>query len=369
MTTRHVRRSKPNVPTSDGDSVAAVREPGDAVNTSAEPARATCDRLALYALDHVRAALGIHATGEWTQAPDLPRETEHQGRLADIIERGEGDRWRDLVTPPPEAGPAVEALVARAPHLGEVGRLVTMHLRGARTIGLPASLPPVLLVGGPGVGKSWFLSRLSSVLGLPFRRYSMSTSTLAEGLQGAHPSWRNAQPGLVAKTLLAERAANPVLFVDELDKAGSHAYNGDPHRAFYALLDPSDSRAFTDEYLGFPVDASKVLWVMAANDADLLPAPILDRLMVLHVPDPDAGHRVSIAASIYAEANEARRSFFDKDPGPAVVERLADMTPRAMRKGLDEAMARAAADGRSKLRADDVMAERSRPRKRFGFCG
>ena len=333
-----------------------------------EPSPGAPHRLAIYALDQVRAALGVPACG-WSDETEAPRETEYQGRLSSILDRGEDGRWRDLVAPLPEAEPAVEALVARAPHLGELGRLVTMHLRGARTIGLPASLPPVLLVGGPGVGKTWFLSRLSSTLGLPFRRYSMSTSTLAEGLQGAHPSWRNAQPGLVAKTLLAETAANPMLFVDEFDKVRSHAYNGDPHRAFYALLDPSDSASFTDEYLGFPVDASKILWVMAANDADLLPAPILDRLTVLHVPDPDAGHRASIAASIYAEANELHRRYFEESPSAAVVERLAGMTPRAMRKGLDQAMARAAAEGRRKLGADDVVAQANRSRKRFGFCG
>ena len=194
-------------------------------------------------------------------------------------------------------------------------------------IGLPTSLPPVLLVGEPGLGKSWFLSRLGAILGLPFKRYSMAGATLAEGLQGSHPSWRNAQPGLVAKTLLAEPFANPVLFVDEIDKGIAHGYNSDPLRAFYALLDPSDSKSFTDEFLGFPVDASHVLWIMAANDADFLPAPIADRLTILHVPEPDAGQRARIAASIYAEANQLRQRFFDDEPGPVLLERLVGMTP------------------------------------------
>jgi hypothetical protein len=171
-----------------------------------------------------------------------------------------------------------------------------MHLRGARAMGLPTSLPPVLLVGEPGLGKSWFLSRLSACLGLPYRRYSMSSSTLAEGLQGAHPCWRNAQPGMVAKTLLAEQVANPVIFVDEVDKVGSHAQNISPHRAFYALLDQSDSTGFIDDYLGFPIDASKITWVMAANDADALPPAILDRLEILHVPEPSAEQRANIDA-------------------------------------------------------------------------
>ena len=228
----------------------------------------SAERIALYSLDKARAALGVGGS----DLAELPQDTEHQARLGAIIDKGEAGRWRSLLAPPSEAVTEVAKLLERAPHFDEFGSLLTMHLRSADVIGLPTHTPPVLLVGEQGLGKSWLLSRLGAVLGLPYRRYVMSSSSLSEGISGSHPSWRNAAPGLVARTLLTESSANPLLFVDEVDKGAQHFHNGDPHRPFYALLDPVDGHEFVDEFLGFPIDASHVLWVMAANDT----APISD---------------------------------------------------------------------------------------------
>lgn len=321
------------------------------------------DHVVLYQLDQVRGALGLTPT----DVGETPRDTEHQARLAAILDKGEAGCLRTVLSPPTDAETAVCALVGRAPHLGELGSLVTMHLRSARVIGLPTQLPPILLVGAPGLGKSWTLSRLSSALGLPFRRYAMGSSSLSEGVSGAHPSWRNAQPGLVARTLLTEAAANPMLFVDEFDKTAGHFHNSDPYRAFYALLDPHDAQEFVDEYLGFPIDASQVLWVMAANDTARIPAPILDRLTVIEVREPDAEQRARIAASIYVEANAKKRFFFEAELSATVTERLIGVSPRAMRKSLDEAMVRASAEGRRRLSSDDVIAPSRQTQRRIGF--
>ena len=266
-----------------------------------------------------------------------------------------------------DAREQVEALGRRAPHLDELTQLLRLNVRAALNMAVPTFLEPVLLLGEPGIGKTWFLSRLGDLLGLPFRSYSMSTSTLGEGLSGSHPSWRNAGPGLVAKTLLHERVANPVILVDEFDKVQRHSHNGDPYRPFYTLLEPSGAKAFVDEYLGFAMDASRVLWVLAANDASSIPAPVLDRLTVVRVPEMTQHHRVVVAQSVYAEANAARGHFFDHDLPRPVVERLSSLGPRSVRLAVEHAMARAAADGRRTLRDDDVRPRPKPTKQRFGF--
>lgn len=345
----------------------AVRRHTTAREVLAANEHGTRHRIPIYRFEDIFTALGI-AESSISDTAMLPSDTEHQDRLGRIIKQGRSGRWRVLLAPPSGVEAAVAALVERAPHLREFGNWVATHLRSATTIGLPASLPPVVLVGSPGIGKTWFLTRLASALGMPFRRYAMSSATLGEGLQGAHPVWRNAQPGLVAKTLLLEKAANSLMFVDEFDKVSAHNFNGDPYRPFYQLLDPSDSTRFTDEYLGFPVDASRLLWVMAANDLSLLPAPIADRLTIIPVDEPDEPHRIKIALSIYADANAQRRLFFEEEPRRDVLQRLlTDISPRAMRKAVDEAMVRASADGRRVLKADDVVASPNSVRKRYGF--
>ena len=212
----------------------------------------------LYHLHAVTDALGRPADLiEGAFMPARP-ETEHEGRLADILERGEAGTWRSLAKPSPTCLSCLDELDAAAPRMGEVTSLVRRHVLAALAIGLHVQLPPLMLLGEPGMGKSWFLTRLGKALGVPVRTYPMSASSLGEGLQGAHPSWRNAGPGLIARTLPQEDVANPLILVDEVDKTALGSWNADPYRPLYTLLEPAGSRTFRDEYLQFEMDASDV---------------------------------------------------------------------------------------------------------------
>lgn len=328
----------------------------------------------LYEPSDVEAALGRWsarpASGEgWVGDPDDAHDpasdSEHQRRLRDLVRRGQEGCRRVLALPDPASLRALADLAERAPHMAEVTSFVRRHLLAAIAMGTPTALPAVMLLGAPGTGKTWFLSRLAALLGVPFRRHNMSGQSIADGLAGAYPTWRNAQPGVVAKCLLDEHVANPLVLVDEVDKAGNH-HMEDPYRALYDLLEPEGARTFTDEYLGFPMDASRVLWALAGNDLAPLPAPIADRLTVLAVPTPDEAQMRAVAVSVYRECNADRRDFFEPDLGQAVVARLLATNPRGLRKAIAEAMASAAADGRRALRPDDVVIP-DPPRRLFGF--
>lgn len=331
----------------------------------------------LYDLADVEAALGRRRRGQGSsptspvfvgdpeELPIREVDTDQQALLRGLLDAGEAGGRRTLTGPGPASLAGLDGLHARAPHMAEVTALVRRHLRAAIAMGLPTSLPAIMLLGEPGTGKTWFMQRLAAVLGLPFRRYSMSGQSLADGLVGAYPTWRNAQPGLVAKCLLAERVANPLVLVDEVDKAGSHQLE-DPLRAFYDLLEPEGARTFTDEYLGFPMDAARVLWMLAGNDLAPLPVPILDRLTVISVPSPDEAHLRAVVASVYEDCNAARRFFFPPELDEGVTDRLLETNPRGIRKAVAEAMTRAAADERRAIRADDIVVP-SPPRRAIGF--
>lgn len=369
--TRAALDKGPDVEARRGRSVGAdeIAPPADAYHP---PSDASVRDHRLYRLADVEAALGRRGGGACWFDPHRPNDlpgpevdTDQQRYLRTLLDDGERGTRRALSRPPPESLAALDALQRRAPHMAEVIALVRRHVQAAVAIGLPVSLPAVMLVGEPGTGKSWFLSRLASLLAIPHRRHPMNGQSLADGLSGSHPTWRNAQPGLVARCLLAERVANPLVLVDEVDKAGSHGME-DPYRALYDLLEPEGARAFVDEYLGFPIDASRVLWVLAGNDLAPLPAAILDRLTIIAVPTPDEGHLRAVAASLYEECNAARRSFFPAAMGEDVLERLLGINPRGIRRSIAEAMTRAAADGRRTLRADDVVLPPP-PRRAIGF--
>lgn len=315
---------------------------------------------ALYTFADVHAAMG----GEEPEVPsfdgDPPADDDVGVRARPILRRmlvgGEGARWRTLVHPDDDAVAAVAALGARAPHMAAVTAFVSRRLRGAGAIGLPIRLPPILLLGPPGVGKTWFMAGLARALGLPFRHFPMNLATLADGLSGSHPIWRASAPGLVARTLLSERVANPVILIDELDKPPAAAIGGDLYRPLHALLEPENARAFVDDCIGVAIDASAVIWVASANMTDAIPAPILDRLLVVEVGAMSQGDRVTVVRSVYADLNRANLDFFDPDPAEAVLDHVASAHPRRAKHLLDDGMLRAAAEGRRALLPSDVGA-------------
>lgn len=309
---------------------------------------------ALYALDDVEAALGRGRAPSFSGDPCDDGVPVRHAALEALLTAGEEGRWRALARPTTAAVEGVGRLAARAPHMAPVIDLVVRRLRAATVIGLPVALPPLLLLGPPGVGKTWLMGKVAAELGVPFRSFAMNLATVGDTLSGSHTIWKATRAGLVATTLVREEVANPLFLVDELDKPPPASVFGDLYRPFHTLLEPEGARGFTDEHLGVPMDASKVIWVAAANAVDEIPPPIVDRLTVVEVGAMSRDDRRSVLRSVYAEANLLFRGFFDPDPAPAVLDRLADAPPRRARLAIEEAMARAAAEGRRTVRAADV---------------
>ena len=115
------------------------------------------------------------------------------------------------------------------------------------------------------------------------------------------------------------------------------------------------------------MDASAISWVLAGNDLAPLPGPVRDRLTVIDVPPMSEAHLAAVVASIYAEANAAKNGFFDPQIEPDVLGRLLTLSPRGIRKAVDDAMVRAASQGRRRVRAEDVDTRRRGSARGIGF--
>jgi ATP-dependent Lon protease len=231
----------------------------------------------------------------------------------------------------------------------------------------PLEISPMLLLGDPGIGKTHFAKRLSQLLGTGYGFVSMSSLTAGWVLSGASSQWKNSRTGKVFDTLVHGDYANPVLVIDELDKASAESHY-DPLGALYSLLEHDTARTFTDEFAEVPLDCSDIVWIATANEASRIPEPILNRMNVYEIEPPDADGARRIAQSIYREIRDAHawgRRFPERLEAP-VLERLAGLAPREMRRALVGAFGSARLDGRDTLLPEDLL-ERSARRQRIGF--
>src|SRR5688572_1851965 len=204
----------------------------------------------------------------------------------------------------PSALPDMEMLFDELPNFTAVLEDIRKHL--ALCVGSNDSieLPPMLLLGEPGIGKTHFARKLAQLLGTGFGFVPMSSLTAGWVLSGASSQWKNAKPGKVFDTFLNGEYANPVIVVDEIDKAsGDGQY--DPPGALYELLEIETATRFVDEFVEVPIDASGALWLATANDAGRIPEPLLSRLSVYEIDAPDAEGSQRIAGAIYRETRNA----------------------------------------------------------------
>ncbi len=272
-----------------------------------------------------------------------------------------------LATKPNDA-PPMDALLAELPNFAEPLRDIARSLALCADSRDPVEIVPMLLLGEPGIGKTHFARRVSALLGTTCTVAPMNALTAGWILSGASSQWKNARPGKVFDALVGGEYANPVVVVDEIDKAAAAAQY-DPLGALYTLLEADTAREFVDEFAEVPIDATSVIWVATANDAAHIPEPILNRLNVYDIPAPDAAGTRAIAANLYRElrGSHAWGEQFPEELADEVLAALEHCKPRELRRLLTNAFGAAKLDGRHAIAVRDLDASRNRAARPIGF--
>lgn len=266
----------------------------------------------------------------------------------------------------PGRADAVDPLLERCPNFSEVVEDLKKSLALAVSGGEPVNFPPMLLLGEPGIGKTHFARCLAEMLGTGYQFVAMNSLTAGWILSGASAQWNHAKPGKVAQALVGGEVANPVMVLDEVDKAGGDS-RYDPMSALYELFEHDTAKRFRDEYVDVEIDASHILWVTTANDVRNIPEPILNRMNVYEVPRPDEDESFQIACRLYREIVGAHDWGFPPEPPLDAMERLATLPPREQRRALMTAFGTAKLAGRDWLETDDFDSVRTSRKRKIGF--
>ena len=274
---------------------------------------------------------------------DLASKLSHAGVMRDIAM-------------PDKVIAALDDLRLSQPHFGAVIDLIRGQLLLTVRTGKCARIPPMLLDGAPGLGKTHFAFELAKVLGTTVRRISFDNAINSATLTGSDRRWSNSQHGILFDLVCLGQHANPIVILDEIDKANSqHMY--DPLAPLHTLLEPSTARFVRDISVDFEFDASLVTWIATSNKRAKLPDSLRSRFREFQISPPDAQGAIQVAMAVVAKtfADMALPDF--EPPGKAMAVALAHLTAREIHQAMEQALAHAVANERHYVTKDDLPDE------------
>ncbi len=210
--------------------------------------------------------------------------------------------------------------------------------------------PVICMVGLQGIGKTTMAKSIAKSLNRPFYRVSMGAIGSVLEIRGRDKAVEGAEPGQIIKALVRTGVRNPIILLDELDKAsGQTGLLADVMATMLEILDPEQNTSFRDHYLDFPIDLSQVMFIVSANKLSTFSAALMDRLEIIKMPSYTDDEKLVISRDYLLPRVRASTGLledqlvFTADVWPALLRPLGyDSGIRSLQR-IIESMARQAA--------------------------
>lgn len=233
------------------------------------------------------------AKKELARLARLPEGAAEQGSLRSWLETMVELPWKQSTTDSIDIAAARAILDGDHHGLEKVKRQILEYL-AVRKLAPEGKRANLCLVGPPGVGKTSLGQSIARAMGRKFVRVSLGGVHDEAEIRGHRRTYVGALPGKIVAGLKQAQSRNPVFMLDEIDKLGT-GLHGDPASALLEVLDPEQNHSFRDNYLGVPVDLSKVLFIATANVLEQVPPPLRDRFEVVQLVGYTREEKLEIA--------------------------------------------------------------------------
>ena len=188
-------------------------------------------------------------------------------------------------------------------------------------------LPPVIFDGPPGIGKTHWARRLGELIGAGSLVIDATSEGGSFAVVGSQRGWSSARPGRVFEFVLERLSGNPLVVVDEVEKAGDvRSSSGHSHAlapALLPLLEPVTAADWSCPYFRVRCDMSWISWILLVNNLAPLPEPLISRCTVLRLQDVELPHLMAFAE------RQGRARGLSGASISAIVDALAVVAPHA----------------------------------------
>jgi len=231
-------------------------------------------------------------------------------------------------------------------------------------------IPPSLLVGEPGIGKTFFLAEMAELFGIKREIIHMETISASWLLTGASAQWKDAKAGLIFNKTINSTHANNMVILDELDKS-LNSSNYPPANSLLQLFEHHTAKEFKDEYFPLKIDVSKMVWLATANDLSTISEPLLSRLDTFRIINPNFEERKQLARRIYSSILKTNTwgSSFDNDLSDTALDKLCQPSDsiREMKKTLMNAIKNCAKRDAHIITLEDISFDTNQSKSTIGF--